>query len=184
MAHTGSRNSEQSLIHPIYIPHMCVRASAYTYIYLSISTCVYIYLSISVCVYACIERNRVPVCLPLLSSLLMAPNQAAADLTNLFGMARSTVAACSEQSTALTQGDTCKLSAESGSFPSTGTVEMCMGPEPPSQAVSEELPLAPLWLSCQGRSCRQGQGEQDALMQGVGEPPKAITCLPAWGGAC
>lgn len=113
------------------IPHMYVRASAYTYIYLSIH--VYIYIYLSVCVYACTERNRVPVCLPLPSLLLMAPNQAAADLTNLFGMARSTVAARSEQSTVLTQGDTCKLSAEAESFPSTGTAEISTDQSPPAR---------------------------------------------------
>lgn len=42
----------------------------------------------------------------------------------------------------MTQGDTCKRSTETESFPSTGTAEISMGPEPPSQAVSEELPLA------------------------------------------
>lgn len=90
-----------------------------------------------VCVYPCREGleslSAYPIP-PLPSPLLVAPNQAAADLTNLLGMAHSTIAARSVQSTALTQGGTCELNAGAGSFPRTRRAEINGAGAPPGQA--------------------------------------------------
>lgn len=75
---------------------LCVCMGVCVYIYVCvciyICMCIYIYTHIYLHVYRGIESP----CLSTPSSpspLLMAPNQAAADLTNLFGMVHSTVAA-------------------------------------------------------------------------------------------
>lgn len=63
------------------------------------------------CIYLYIESPCLSTASPP-SLLLMAPNQAAADLTNLFGMACSSAAARAVQSSALMQGGSCTSSTE------------------------------------------------------------------------
>lgn len=180
LAHRAGRNSEQCLVHPICL---CVHVHIY------VCMCRYTYVYICMCLYICIYLHVYRECLsghtfpP--SLLLMAPNQAAADLTNLFGTARASVAAQAVWSSALTQGGSCTLSRHLGACLVQEQQGLMwarnVGPEPPGTSSVSEWPCpGPTAAQQLAASCLAGQESSHPDARGRRATKKQLLILQPW----